>query len=603
MSTVMQLASSSPSQSSSRASSMGDGNGCKSIGVYSFKGGVRKTTLAANLAGALAAQKHKVLMIDYDPQCNLTDFFKDSNTWHEFPTNLLDPEAAGWYIGGRHPAMKRGEPKIVDGVGRDMIPYNAAIQAPRMKNFIEQERLNTDKTIYSVFSKLFYETNCDRVLDRLKDETKTLITPVNWEQPGETGCSYQSNVYRNLFLIRGSTKMSEFASLMGSGVDSAQSVNNMSAWTKVGICKVILEKLAEYHGFDFIIVDMSPSSAALNEAMAMSCDFILPPAKADSFSTVSAHGMFTENFPTWFSNKRKIIDIQKKNKGFPEIWKLKDKFPKILPFIITGYDMDKSESLGETVSADAMRWMVCIQKFVRDFKNDNLECEDFQKEGMKLLRENLRFYNGIESVLPLCPQNEKIFSVCVALGRTLAELSYDMYYGEYKNDACTPQPNTAEAEEFQNNILKLQGRYNALAKWICWLATQNGDGWTGGRGYNANCSTVTSSSDGSIGSGTPVQTAKRKTNMLDISDFWAIPHPQPRVIKAYLESKGWKISVKRHYTHRGVPGCTRRNKYTCVSPCGKFTFGAINKAKEHQRELESVNVTTNNTTTTTVGSA
>lgn len=43
--------------------------------IYNHKGGVGKTTLSVNIGAALAKTGRKVLLVDSDPQCNLTSFF------------------------------------------------------------------------------------------------------------------------------------------------------------------------------------------------------------------------------------------------------------------------------------------------------------------------------------------------------------------------------------------------------------------------------------------------------------------------------------------------------------------------------------------------
>jgi len=44
------------------------------LSVFNHKGGVGKTTLTMNLAAALADMGRRVLVVDSDPQCNLTSY-------------------------------------------------------------------------------------------------------------------------------------------------------------------------------------------------------------------------------------------------------------------------------------------------------------------------------------------------------------------------------------------------------------------------------------------------------------------------------------------------------------------------------------------------
>src|SRR5882762_7071126 len=47
----------------------------KTLALFNNKGGVGKTTLTVNISDALSDLGHRVLMVDADPQCNLTAFF------------------------------------------------------------------------------------------------------------------------------------------------------------------------------------------------------------------------------------------------------------------------------------------------------------------------------------------------------------------------------------------------------------------------------------------------------------------------------------------------------------------------------------------------
>ena len=55
----------------------------KTISIFSNKGGVGKTTLTFHLAHALAELGYRTLIIDLDPQCNLTILGMEEEVIHK----------------------------------------------------------------------------------------------------------------------------------------------------------------------------------------------------------------------------------------------------------------------------------------------------------------------------------------------------------------------------------------------------------------------------------------------------------------------------------------------------------------------------------------
>lgn len=66
----------------------------KRLAIYNHKGGVGKTTLTVNIAAALAENKRKVLLVDSDPQCNLTSYLIASDVVDDLLDNSDSDQGA-----------------------------------------------------------------------------------------------------------------------------------------------------------------------------------------------------------------------------------------------------------------------------------------------------------------------------------------------------------------------------------------------------------------------------------------------------------------------------------------------------------------------------
>lgn len=87
----------------------------KSLALFNNKGGVGKTTLTFNLAHVLARLGKRVVVLDYDPQCNISAIFLEEETIEEI-WNGTAPER---HVAGCVDAVRRGKgdvrnPRLVE---------------------------------------------------------------------------------------------------------------------------------------------------------------------------------------------------------------------------------------------------------------------------------------------------------------------------------------------------------------------------------------------------------------------------------------------------------------------------------------------------------
>ena len=208
----------------------------KIITLYNHKGGVSKTTTTFNLAHLLAERGSRVLVIDADPQCNLTELL----------ISLVIQEA---------------DTKEVETGIPQLLPGSTILEAlkPRIDGDAPEVDVDTVELI--------------PVSDRM-------------------------------LLLRGDVNLSDIEDSLAEAHTQRFSNKTHEKRTYVAMGSFI-ERLAEKHGIDYVLIDVGPSSGALTRACFLVCDGFFVPSMPDRFN-VQAIGTLSTILKRWISEHQQV---------------------------------------------------------------------------------------------------------------------------------------------------------------------------------------------------------------------------------------------------------------------------------------------------------
>lgn len=201
----------------------------KIISLFNNKGGVGKSTLAFHLSNILAEMGYKTLLIDLDPQCNLTICGMDEEALH----NIWTEEDS--FIDDFDSSVKR----------MTEADYDAFLKKPRTIHFLLKPTEDGQGELPQTPPPVHLRTNLDLIPGRLT-----------------------IHKYENKISERWS------GAYLGESL-SIRTITNI---------RTISEEYSRIHNYDFVIIDTSPSLGALNKVIISTVDGFLIPALPDMFS-------------------------------------------------------------------------------------------------------------------------------------------------------------------------------------------------------------------------------------------------------------------------------------------------------------------------------
>ncbi|OXZ43817.1 chromosome partitioning protein ParA [Pseudomonas aeruginosa] len=235
----------------------------KTISIFNNKGGVGKTTLTYHLAHALARMGKRVLILDLDPQCNITA--------------LSLPQ--DWLL----------------NVWEQEDPYIEDFKNTRERDETAYKRMNEGtRTVHYLLAPTQEGTA----------DLETLPPPVE--------------LARDLHLIPGRLTMHLYEDKISSRWSDVYQGDPLAIRTVTKI-RELAERYSKLYNYDFVIMDTSPSLGALNKVIISTTDGFLIPCAPDMFSLYGIRNLGNA-LSVWQKQFNTIYQLlsEEKRKQFPE---------------------------------------------------------------------------------------------------------------------------------------------------------------------------------------------------------------------------------------------------------------------------------------------
>lgn len=230
----------------------------KIISVFNNKGGVGKSTLTYHIGNSLAELGHKVLLVDLDPQCNLTICAMMEEELHQI-----------W----------EQEDDFIDDYERAFLTNPEIASSTRSIHFI------------------------------LKPTEDGLSEPVDLPPPYQIG--------ENIDLIPGRLSLHKYENKIAERWSGIYQGDNLSIRTVTNI-RNICQRYSELNNYDYVLIDTSPSLGILNKVIISTVDGFFVPAQPDMFSLYGIRniGNALQIWQREFNSIYSLISEEKRSK-FP----------------------------------------------------------------------------------------------------------------------------------------------------------------------------------------------------------------------------------------------------------------------------------------------
>ena len=196
----------------------------KIISVFNNKGGVGKSTLTYHLGNSLARLGHKTLLVDLDPQCNLTICAMMEEELHDI-----------W----------EQEDEFIEDFERAFSTDPDILKSPRSIHF---------------------------TLKPAEDGVS---------EPNETSPPYK--ISNNIDLLPGRLSLHRYENKIAERWSGVYQGDNLSIRTVTNI-RSICKRYAEKYNYEYVLIDTSPSLGILNKVIMSTVDGFFIPAQPDMFS-------------------------------------------------------------------------------------------------------------------------------------------------------------------------------------------------------------------------------------------------------------------------------------------------------------------------------